>query len=107
MRILNRQNKIKSPRRAPQWSKANLKKKEDYREGNKEKLAERDRKRPLYKQYKLLEARKISTLNMDAMEPVNAKESPDIRIMMFLVGKTKPKEPIIGKVINREKISKG
>ena len=39
MRILNRQNKIKNPRRAPQWSEATLKKKEDYREANKEKLA--------------------------------------------------------------------
>ena len=54
MRILNRQNKIKNPRRAPQWSEATLKKKEDYREANKEKLADRNRKRALYEQYKLL-----------------------------------------------------
>ena len=31
-----------------------MKKKTDYREANKEKLAERDRKRALYEQYKLL-----------------------------------------------------
>ena len=54
MRILNRQNKIKNPRRAPQWSEATLKKKEDYREANKEKLAERDKKIALHEQYKLL-----------------------------------------------------
>ena len=54
MRILNRQNKIKNSCQAPQWSKATLKKKADYREANKEKLAERDRKRALYEQYKLL-----------------------------------------------------
>ena len=111
MRVLNRKNKIKNIRRAPQWSEATLKKKADYREANKEKLAERDRKRAPYTSSTNLSQRvgerRISTSSMDVMELVNAKESPDTRGLKFLLGKTKPKETIIGKVENREKSSKG
>ena len=38
-----RRKKIKNPCRAPQWSKATLKKKAEYREANKEKYAENAR----------------------------------------------------------------
>ena len=55
---MNRRNKIKNPRRPPQWSEATLKKKNDWMEANKHKIEEKMRKKDLHKRYMRLKTRK-------------------------------------------------
>ena len=55
---MNRRNKIKNPRKPPQWSEATKKKRDDYKEANKEKFAKREAQSALYKKYKRLKTKK-------------------------------------------------
>ena len=51
IRTLNRRNKIKNPRKPPQWSKATLQKRKEQRDANKHKIEERAKRKDLHKRY--------------------------------------------------------
>ena len=74
-RVMNRQNKIKNPRRKPQWSKATLQKRRDYSDANKEKIGKREAQNALYKRSKRLQRKKSKrAFNREMPDMVQEKQ---------------------------------